>query len=634
MLDAMRRGATGWIAKILLLVPLVIAFSIWGIGDVVRQTGTDAVANVGKSKITADEFQRAYQTELNQMSQQFGRRLTPEQARMIGIESRVLSRLIGTSALDQKTRQLGMTISDATVADEIRNDPMFFGLDGKFSKPAFDAFLRQNGFSEQGYIVARRGEDMREHLTDSLLTGAVVPQTMIDTLHRYREETRVIEFVTIDPAKVVKVADPEDAKLKEYYEANKQRFVVPEVKKIAALLLPFSDMQKRVSIPDDEIRATYETDKEKFNTPEKRRLQQLTFPDKAAAEKAFAVLSKAKDFPAEAAKLGFKETDLDLGILTKRDMIDAKMADAAFALKKDELSKPIEGQFAVALLRATEIVAGKQRTLDEVKDEIKDRLAADRAKTDIQALHDKIDDERSAGKSLKDTAAKFQLTLKEVAAIDRQGNGPDGKPVPDFADGARLALAAFGGNAGSEADAIELGDGGYAWLDTLGTTPEKQKPFEEVQSDVKTGWLDTEKLKELGSQTAKFVERASKGETFEALTKEIGGKVEKTNAITRNTSPQGLAQTAVAQAFTLPKGGVLSATSADNKSRTLMRVLDVIAAPAATPEQTEKIKTELKRQIQSDTLNAYVSGLQTQLGFNVNDAAVRQSLGQDRQQQR
>jgi peptidyl-prolyl cis-trans isomerase D len=633
MLDALRRGATGWIAKILLLVPLVIAFSIWGIGDVVRQTGSATVARVGKTDITADEFQRTYQSELSQMSQQFGRRLTPEQARMIGLESRVLSRLIGTSALDQKARELGLSISEAAVANEIRNDPMFFSLDGKFSKPTFDAFLRQNGLSEQGYLAARRSEDVREQLTDSLLAGTIVPQTMIDTLHRYREETRVIEFVTLDPDKVVKVADPDDAKLKEYFEANKRRFVVPETKTIATLLLLKSDIVKRVAVPDDEIKSTYETEKEKFNTPEKRRIQQITFPNKAAADAAYTTLSKAKDFPADAAKLGFKETDFDLGLLTKRDMIDAKIADAAFALKKDELSKAVEGQFSVVLLRATEIVAGKQRTLDEVKGELKDRLAADRAKTEIQSIHDKIDDERSAGKTLKDTAAKFNLTLKEIAAIDRQGNGPDGKPVPDLVEGARLALAAFGGNAGNDADAIELGDAGYAWLDKLGTTPEKQKTFEEVQAEVKTGWLDTEKLKELGSQTAKFIDRATKGETLTVLSKDSGGKVEKTNAITRSTSPQGLSQTAVAQAFSLPKNGVLSSSTADNKSRTLMRVLDIIPAPAATPEQIEKIKTELKRQMQSDTLNAYVAGLQTQLGVNVNDAAVRQSLGLGQQGQ-
>lgn len=550
---------------------------------------------------------------------------------MLGLELRVLSRLVGTHALDQKARQLGLALSDATIADQIRTDPMFQSLDGKFSKPAFDAFLRQNGLSEQSYITARRGEELRDQLTDPILAGVTVPTTMVDALHRYREETRVIEFLTVDPAKLVKVAEPDDAKLKEYYEANKRRFVVPEMKKLTVLLMPRAEVVKRVAVTDDEIKAAYETDTEKFNTPEKRRIQQITFPDKTTAEKVFETLSKAKDFPAEAAKLGFKESDFDLGVLTKREMIDKKIADATFSLKKDELSKPIEGQFATVLVRVTEILAGKQRTLDDVKTELKDQLAGEKAKAEMNTLHDKVDDERSAGKTLKETATKFQLTLKDVAAIDRQGNGPDGKIVGDIVDAPRIALAAFGASAGTENDAIELSEGGYAWLEQLGTTPEKQKPFEDVTAEAKTQWLDTEKSRELGSQVAKLVERASKGEAFATIAAEAGGTAEKTNPVTRNTSPQGLSQPAVAQAFTLAKGAAASASSADNKSRTLIRVIDIITAPAATVEQSDKIKTELKRQLQSDTLNAYVGGLQTQLGVTVNEAAVRQALGQDRQ---
>jgi peptidyl-prolyl cis-trans isomerase D len=632
MLDAMRRGATGWIAKILLLIPLVIAFAIWGIGDMIRQVGTSSVANVGKTEISTDEFQRAYNTEIAQLTQQFGRRLTPEEARMVGLEARVLSRLVGGTALDQKARELGLVLSDATIADQVRSDPMFHSLDGKFSKPSFDAFLRQNGFSEQGYFRARRNEEVRELLTEPLLAGAIVPKVLVDTLHGYREETRIIEFLTVDPAKLVKVADPDDTKLREYYEANKRRFLIPETKKLAALVLARAEIVKRVSVDDSEIKSAYEADTEKFNTPEKRRVQQITFPDKAAAEKAYQALSKAKDFPAEAAKLGFKETDFDLGVLTKRDMIDKKLADAAFALKKDELSKPVEGQFATVLLRVTEILAGKQRTLDDVKAEIREQIAGEKAKTDINALHDKIDDERSAGKTLKEIAAKFNLAVKDIAAIDRQGNGPDGKPVADLQDAQRIALAAFGSQAGTENDAIDLGGNGYAWIEPGATTPEKQKPYEEVSAEAKVQWLEAEKAKELASSVARLVDRASKGgETFAKIAADAGGTVEKTNPVTRKTSPQGLSQTAVAQAFTLGKGSVASVTSADNTSRTLIRVLDIIKPPAPTAEQAEKLKTELKRQVQSDTLNAYVAGLQNGYGVRVNEAAIRQALGQDRQ---
>jgi peptidyl-prolyl cis-trans isomerase D len=105
--------------------------------------------------------------------------------------------------------------------------------------------------------------------------------------------------------------------------------------------------------------------------PEKRRVLQLTFPDKAAAEKAYAELSKAKDFGAAAAKLGFPAADIELGLLTRSEMIDPKIAEAAFKLKPNELSRPVEGQFSVVLLRIAEIEGGKKRTFEEAKGEIR-----------------------------------------------------------------------------------------------------------------------------------------------------------------------------------------------------------------------------------------------------------------------
>ena len=85
-------------------------------------------------------------------------------------------------------------------------------------------------------------------------------------------------------------------------------------------------------------------------------------------------------------------------------MIDAKVADVAFGLKKDELSKPVEGQFSIVLVRVSDIVPGKQRTYEEVKNEIRDRLAEERASQEIQTLHEKVESERSAGKSSRRSA--------------------------------------------------------------------------------------------------------------------------------------------------------------------------------------------------------------------------------------
>ena len=408
--------------------------------------------------------------------------------------------------------------------------------------------------------------------------------------------------------------------------------MTPELRRLAVLLLQRDDVKKKITISEDDIKTTYEIDKEKFNIAEKRRVTQLSFPDNAAAAKAYAELAKAKVFADAAAKLGFKTTDTDLGVITKADMIDARIADAAFALKKDELSQPVAGTFGVVLLRVTEIEAGKQRTLDDVKAEIVDRLAGERAQRDIQALHDEIENTRASGKTLKEIADKYSLTFRDVAATDRAAKARDGRPALEHPDAQRIVQAAFGGVAGVEAEATELADGGYAWFDVLATTPEAQRPLDDVKAEVTAAWTTAERTKELTAFAASIVTRIAKGEAFPAIAKELGLKLETTAAVTRATSPQGLTANAVQQAFALPAGTASSTATADGASRIVFRTAEVIPALAATKEQTDRLKAELTRQLQGDVLAGYISGLQARYGVSVNEAAVRQLLGQDRTQ--
>lgn len=627
MLDAMRRGAVNWLAKVLLGL-LIIAFAMWGVADVFRGYGRGTLARLGNTEISVDEYRQAYQEEMASITRRLGgRRLTAEQAKMLGVEQRTLSRLIGMAAIDSHARELRLALSSDGIAGIIRSDPAFQDGTGKFSSDTFRGLLRQNGISEARYLALRRKEEVREQLTDTLLAGVSPPQFLIELVHRFREETRVIEFFTPDYDKLVKIAEPDEARLKEYYEQGKRQFMTPELRKVNALLLTRADVKARLPVSEEETKAAYEQDKEKFNIPEKRRVQQLAFTDKAAAEKAYAELAKAPKFVDAATKLGFKESDFDLGLMTRKDMIDPKIADVAFGLRKDELSKPVEGQFSIVLVRIADIVPGKQRPYEEVKNEIRDRLADERASQEIQTLHEKVESERSAGKSLKEIGESLKLPFYEIAELDRTGKTGAGKPAIDRAEAGKVAEAAFNGATGVEAEATDLGDGGYVWADVLGVTPEKQKTFEEVKEEVKAGAIEADRRKEVTALASKLAERLGKGETMEGLAKETGAKVEKTNAVTRNTAPPGLPQNAVQQAFALPKGGATSAPTADGKGRVVLRVAEITPAPAPTAEQTERLKNEFARELQSDVLGEYVAGLQARYGLSVNDAALKEALG-------
>jgi peptidyl-prolyl cis-trans isomerase D len=161
----------------------------------------------------------------------------------------------------------------------------------------------------------------------------------------------------------------------------------------------------------------------------------------------------------------------------------------------------------------------------------------------------------------------------------------------------------------------------------LAITPEKQKPLEEVMAEAKDGAIQEERRKEILSISGKIADRLSKGESAETVAKEVGGKLERTPPLTRTTTAQGLTQTAVQQAFALPKGGATSSPTQDGKARTIIRVAEVTAAPPPTAEQSRRLKADVTRELQSDVLAQYVDGLEQRYGLSVNGEAIKQALG-------
>lgn len=626
MLDAMRRGAQGIIAKVLFAV-LILSFAVWGVADVFTGGGQAALATVGEREITADDYNRAFQNELNAISYRAGRRISADQARAFGLDEQVLQRLIGSAAVDQHAQQLGLAIPDDALVAGLQRDPAFQGSDGKYSRAAVEEIMRQLGLSEAGLLRLRRQEELRRQLTSALSAGIVVPRPLAEMIHAYREETRTIAHFRIDPAKVVDIKAPDEAKLKETYDANAASFVTPEQRKLAALVLSIESLKKKMSVSDDEAKQAYEAEKETFETPEKRRVQQISFKDMAAAEAAKTALDAGKSFAEVAKEAGAKETDVDLGLLTKKQLVDPKIAEAVFSLPKDGVSAPIAGRFTNAIVRVTAIEPGTTKTFEDVKAQVVDKLAGEKARNELQKIVDEVDDGRAGGQPLKAIAERLKLDYAEVAATDRANKDAEGKTALQIAEADRVVAAGFDAQVGVEREPVELSDGGLAWVDALAVMPPKQKPFEAVKDEVKALYEKNERARQLREAAAKLAERIRKGEAIAAVAADAGGTVETTLPVTRNTTPQGLTRPAVAQAFALPLNGVGNAESADNQSRTVLQVTAITPAPAATKEQAEKIAKELSGELENDVVAAYVGALQKDLGVTVNRAAFERVTG-------
>ena len=628
MLEALRRGSQGIVVKLLLAI-LVLSFAIWGVADVFTGFGRNSLAEVGDVEISTEEYQRVYHNELNALSYRAGRRITAEQARAFGLDQQVLKRMIGWAAVDTHAHELRLSLSDAAIVEGLKRDPAFQGADGKYSRSAVDTVMRQLNLSEAGFVALRRKEELRQQITGALSEAVVVPEAMIDLLHGNREETRVLSYVRVDPDKVVKVEAPDEAKLKATYETHKGEFATKPTRKLAVLLLTLEDAKKRVTVTDEEAKAAYEQEKASYDTPEKRRIQQIAFPDKAAAEAAKKAIDGGQSFVDAATAAGAKESDIDLGLITKSKLFDAAIRDAAFALEKDKVSDPVEGRFSTVLLRVTAIEPGEQSTFDGVKQKVIDKLTNEKARIEIGKLHDDVDDGRAGGRALKDIAAKTGLTFIDVPAADASGMSPDGKPVIDRPDASRIIGAGFAGQIGVEQDPVELADSGFAWVDVLGITPATDRPFEEVKAEVQKVYEADERKRQIRAFADKLVDRLKAGETIEAVAADAAAdaKVETSAPLTRATTPQGLSRAAVAQAFALGKGSASSADTQDGSSRHVFIVKEVVPAPAPTKEQRARLVKELEGNLESDAITAYVEALQRRLGTYVNQTAFDRLSG-------
>ncbi|MDX2158405.1 MAG: SurA N-terminal domain-containing protein [Hyphomicrobiaceae bacterium] len=634
MLETLRRGFAKFLVFAMLSI-LVLSFAIWGIGDIVRQGGQGAIATVGGVDIAPREFTQALQNRRQAFQRQFGQPLTPEQSRALGVDAAVLSELVNGVAVSNHARELGIRLSDAAVAEMIRSDPSFHGPDNTFSRAVFDERIRSAGFTEQRYFSERRENEAREQVTEALLRGVTLPDALINMTHRFREETRTAAFIRLDPAKVPKTADPDEKALNALYEEQKRTFSVPERRRISVLLITPEELAERSKVTDAEARSAWEQSRASWDLPERRRIQQIQFKTRPEAEGEAKALAEGKSFLMAALEANGAQGRLDQGLVARREISDANFAKTAFELPINKISEPIQVRGGWIVMRVTEIEPARQRTFDEVKEDVRHGLEETRRREIAGKLHDEIEDKRGASTDtdkLKAIAAEMKLKLIEVEAVDARGNRPDGKPAIDHPDAERILASAFEGDKTTPREVLQLTGGGEAWVEVIDVTPEKIKPFSEVKAEVEKLWRDREMRRALAKEGQTLADRIKAGTPLETIAKELGASVETTQPFKRTAPPEGLSPGAARVAFTLAKGGAGTGALADDKGRAVLVVTDIKVPEAPTKEQADALRRELTTDLQRDTMQSYVAALRSRQKVTVNEAVYKQAVGLDQPQ--
>ena len=604
---------------------LIISFAVWGIADIFKGFGQSKLAKIGSTEISIEAFRQIYNDRLQQLSRQFGRPLTQEQARMFGLDRQVLQQTIAEAALDEQARRMGLGQSDAETLRVIQNDPSFKGVNGQFDPNRFAAIIRQAGYTEQRYLAEQRRVSLRRQITGTISAGIEPPRPMVDALTRFQNEQRSIDYIRLDAAQAGTIDPPSPETLAAYFEDRKVQFRAPEYRKLSFVLITPEEIGKWSTVSEEEAKKIYDERKDKMGTPDRRQVEQIVFPTMEEATSARNRISAGFTFEDLAKERGLNPSDYDLGLIAKSAIIDPAIADAAFALPSGEISQPVQGRFGVALVKVGKIEPGSVPSYESVAATIKKEIATAKARDKVNELEGKMEDERGGGASVVEAAQKLGLTAVTIDAVDRSGRMPNGQLVASIPRGLDVVSQAFNSDVGVDNDPIRF-QGGYVWYDVLGITPSRERPLDEVRDQVEAKWREDQIANQLRAKAAEMVKKLEQGGNLADEAAAVGSKVESAKNFKRDASVAGVPASAITAAFRTPQDGV--GQSGAGSEWTVFRVTDVTVPPAdMASDEVKKLQETLERGLADEQVAQYVTRIEQTIGTSINQAAFAQVTG-------
>ncbi|GGH40419.1 peptidyl-prolyl cis-trans isomerase D [Cribrihabitans marinus] len=593
-----------WILMGLLLLGLA------GFGAVNLSGTVRTVATVGDETVSVDEYARELQREIRAVEAQTGQPLPMSQAREIGIDRRVLTRLVALAAVDNEVGQLGVSIGDENLQREILEISAFQGADGGFDRESYRFALEQAGLNEAEFEADLRKETARTLVQGAIVGGVQMPETLTDTLADFVAARRSFTAAIVTPDKLeTLVPPPSDAQLTKYYEANPDQFTLLRTKKLTYALLTPAMLLDEVEIDEDSVRRLYEQRENQYNQPERRLVERLIFSDERAAEDALAQIEVGgTTFENLVDERGLALSDIDMGDVAAGDLGEA--AGPVFEADVGEVVGPLATDLGPALFRVNGSFDARTTSFEDVEAELRDELAASRARRLIEARAENIDDLLAGGATLEELAQETDL---ELGQIDWTPETSDG--VAAYAE-FRSAAQAVKAEDFPEVQFLE--DGAIFALRLDEELPPRPEPFESARDKVVEAWTAQAITDALEARADDVLAEIEAGGDLQ----EAGLQIKVENGLTRTAfldyAPDGF----MGEVFDMEVGD-WRVVSGDGNA--LLVRLDEILPPAETDELTQMRQAMADRMDQAlaqNLFDAFVQAARARAELTIDQQAL------------
>ena len=491
----------------LLIVPSFVLFGLDGYNQS-KDKGA-VVAKVDGQEIIQTEWDRAHLREVERMRASMPS-LDPKLLDSPAARYATLERLVRDRVLAAAATKFKLNTSDQRLTRELQENADIAALrrpDGSLDMERYRQLLGSQGLSPEMFEANVRADLSNRQVLLGVAGSGFSSKSVADTALNAYFEKREVQIARFASADYAAKLNPTDAELEQFYKANESLFQAPEQASIEYVLLDVDTIKKGLTVTDADLKSYYDQNAQRMSGTEERRASHILIASpKSAAEadrqkakvKAVELLALVKKSPDSFADVARKNSQDpgsapnggDLDFFARGAMVKP-FEDAAFSMKKGDVSDVVESEFGYHIIKLTDVKAPKQRSFEEMKPDLEadvkkqqaQKKFAETAEAFTNGVYEQAD-------SLKPIADRLKLEVKTATGITRK---PQTGATGALAN-VKFLNAIFSPDAIEKkrnTEAVEVASNQLISGRITQYTAARTRPLSEVKDIVKQRWLAT-----------------------------------------------------------------------------------------------------------------------------------------------
>jgi peptidyl-prolyl cis-trans isomerase D len=420
----------------LLIIPSFVLFGLEGYSGFKDQGAT--VAKVNGNKISQGDWDAAHKREVDRI-----------RASMPNIDVKVfdtpeakyatLERLVRDQVVAAATRKLNLIASDTKLARELQSIPAIAALrlpDGKLDMERYKQLAASQGMTPEMFEMQMRADISNQILIQGVQGSAFATLAQTQTAMNAFMQRREVQIVNFPAADFLNKVNVSEADIQAFYDKNSSKFQSMESADIEYVILDIESLRQTIVLNEQDLKSYYEQNLQRLSSKEERRASHILItaakdaPEaekKAARAKAEDLLKAVKAKPASFAEVARKNSQ-DPGSAVKGGDLDffgrgamvKVFEDAAFSLKKSEISDIVESEFGFHIIQVTDIKAPKAQSFEALRPTLEADLKKQQAQRKFAEMAESFSNTvYEQSDSLKPVAEKLKLSVQKASKVAR-----------------------------------------------------------------------------------------------------------------------------------------------------------------------------------------------------------------------